>query len=363
MERQESSAGRRAMRVLVVDDSAVVRQFMSTLLSRQRGLEAAVAADPIIARHKLARWRPDVILLDLEMPRMDGLTFLRQLMAEDEPIPVVVFSGHAGRGTETAFRALDEGAVEVLAKPRIGVREFLRDASVVLVDTLRAAAQVRPRYRRQPLARLTADAVLPREHRPSGPPPAETVVAIGASTGGVEALHRILGVMPADAPGIVAVQHMPEGFTAAFARRLDQGSGIEVKEAADGDQVARGRALLAPGNRHLTIIRDGGGLAARLVDGPLVARHRPSVDVLFRSVARAAGAHAVGVILTGMGDDGAQGLYELKQTGAATIAQDEPSCAVFGMPKEAISRGAVDQVIGLAEIPAALLRKASGGSG
>ncbi len=338
--------------VLVVDDSAVVRQFMTALLSQQPDMEVMVAADPIIAQRKIRETRPDVILLDLEMPRMDGLTYLRRLMEEVDPIPVVVCSSHAESGTEAALRALDEGAVEVVAKPRLGVREFLHEAALILIDTLKAAAQARRRRMLPP--RLTADVVLPRRHGAPALGTAEKLVAIGASTGGVEALHLILGALPEDAPGIVAVQHMPGAFTAGFARRLDEDSRIRVREAADGDRVKRGTALIAHGDHHLTVVREGSRHVARLIDGPLVCRHRPSVDVLFRSVAQA-GPAAVGVILTGMGDDGAAGLLEMRQAGALTIAQDEASSVVFGMPREAIARGAAHRVLGLADIPAALI--------
>ena len=344
--------------VLVVDDSAVVRQFMSGLLSAEPGMEVMVAADPLIALRKMESRRPDVIVLDLEMPRMDGLTFLRRVMRQD-PIPVVVCSGHTGPGTDTALRALEEGAVEVLAKPKLGVRNFLHDSAVMLLDTIRAAAQARPRRREglaPPPPRLTADAVLPRGHHAPRRAASERIVAVGASTGGTDALREILQALPPEVPGMVVVQHMPELFTATFARRLDEECRIHVKEAADGDRVAKGTALIAPGDRHLTVVRRGGGHGVRVIDGPLVCRHRPSVDVLFRSVAQAAGPLAVGVILTGMGDDGAQGLLEMKQTGAATIAQDEATCVVFGMPKEAIARGGVGEVVPLPGIPATLLR-------
>ncbi len=356
---------KRVLSVLVVDDSAVVRQAATTILSQDPGMVVTVAADPYIALDKMGRSRPDVILLDIEMPRMDGLTFLRKIMTED-PIPVVVCSGLAARGTATAIRALEEGAVEVIAKPQLNVRDFLHDSASTLIDVVREAAEVRVR-RRMPSAppvplesrRHTADVVLP-------PPPArrrsdrqhaaaEIVVAIGASTGGTEALRTILTTMPADAPGIVVVQHMPERFTAAFAQRLDHICRITVKEAVPGDRVARGQALIAPGNRHLLLHRHGTQYEVELVDGPRVSRHRPSVDVLFRSVAQAAGPHAVGVLLTGMGDDGAAGLLEMKRGGATTLAQDEATSVVFGMPKEAIERGAVDRVLPLPGMAAAIL--------
>ena len=351
----------RPLRVLVVDDSAVVREVMTAVLSQEPGVTVTVAADPIIALEKMKLARPDVILLDLEMPRMDGLTFLRKVMAED-PIPTVVCSGLAGRGTEAALRALEDGAVEVVTKPKFGVRDFLHESAVMLIDTVRGAAQARLRPRgsaaQRSHLRLTADAVLPPIQQPSLTITTEKVVAVGASTGGTEALRGMLEAMPPDAPGLVIVLHMPEGFTAAFAQRLNQTCPLEVKEAANRDWVRQGRALIAPGNRHTVLVRSGAHYAVEVVDGPLVSRHRPSVDVLFRSVARAAGPNAVGVILTGMGDDGADGLLEMRRAGAATIAQDEATCVVFGMPKEAIDRGAVDEVVPLSRIPAAALKRA-----
>jgi two-component system chemotaxis response regulator CheB len=349
----------RALNVLVVDDSAVVRMAMPIVLSRDRLIQVTAAADPLIAIQKMQRQRPDVIVLDLEMPRMDGLTFLRKIMAED-PIPVVVCSALAERGTENAFRALELGAVEVVAKPRLGVREFLEESAVVLVDVIRAAAEARLRPSaagRQPLEpKLTADAVLPASHHAIRVT-TDRIVAIGASTGGTEALQKVLEGMPPDSPGIVIVQHMPEIFTRAFADRLNGICAIEVREAADGDRVTNGRALVAPGNRHTLLRRSGAQYAVEVVDGPLVSRHRPSVDVLFRSVAQAAGPNAVGVIMTGMGADGAEGLLEMRQAGAATLAQDETSCVVFGMPKEAIARGAVEEIVPLPCVAEAILRR------
>jgi two-component system chemotaxis response regulator CheB len=347
----------RPLHVLVVDDSAVVRQTLSALFALE-GLEATVAADPYIAMEKMARQRPDVIVLDLELPRMHGLTFLSRIMSED-PVPVVVCSALTGEGTDTAMRALEQGAVAVVTKPKINIREFLHESAVLFVDAVRDAAQARV-DRRRPAAspRLTADAVLPPRPGPVGAP-AGRIVAIGASTGGTEALASLLQAMPHDGPGIVVVQHMPEGFTAAFAARLHGLCRLEVKEAAAGDRVRPGLALIAPGNRHALVRRRGDAYEIELSDGPLVSRHRPSVDVLFRSVAQAAGAGAIGVLMTGMGDDGARGLLEMKAAGAATLAQDESSCVVFGMPREAIARGAVDEVVALDRLPAAILKRAA----
>jgi two-component system chemotaxis response regulator CheB len=356
---------RRPLHVLVVDDSAVVRQIMALILARERGISAAAAADPYIAMEKMRRQRPDVIVLDLEMPRMDGLTFLRKIMAED-PIPVVVCSGLTGDGTEAALRAMEEGAVEIITKPKLGIQEFLHESAVLLLDAVRGAAMaaVRPRgfaTRACPPQRQTADAVLPPLpplQKPALTHTTDKVVAIGASTGGTEALRLILEAMPPDAPGLVIVQHMPELFTRAFAQRLNQTCRVEVKEAEDGDRVLEGRALIAPGNRHTLLVRNGAHYAVQVTDGPLVARHRPSVDVLFRSAARAAGPNAIGVILTGMGGDGAEGLLEMKKAGASTLAQDEATCVVFGMPKEAVARGAVQEVVPLPRIPRAILKRA-----
>jgi two-component system chemotaxis response regulator CheB len=347
------------LRVLVVDDSAVVRQALSLILA-QAGMSVSAANDPLIAMEKMRRARPDVIVLDLEMPRMDGLTFLQRIMAED-PIPVVVCSGLAGPGTEVALHALEEGAVDIVAKPRLGVKGFLEDSARRIVHVVRAASEARVRRRaaRPAIARkLGADAVLPRDRAPLRVIRETThkVVVVGASTGGTEALRELLVEMPPDAPGIAIVQHMPEVFTAQFAKRLDQACRIEVKEARSDDRLVPGRALVAPGNRHLVVRRSGALYFVDVVDGPPVSLHRPSVDVLFRSAALAAGPNAVGVILTGMGDDGANGLAEMKAAGARTIAQDEATSVVFGMPREAIMRGAVDEVLPLPRIAATVLR-------
>jgi two-component system chemotaxis response regulator CheB len=349
------------VRVLVVDDSALVRQVFSAILAPEKGFDVMTAHDPLIALPKMQRQRPDVVILDLEMPRMDGLTFLRRIMAED-PLPVIVCSALTGAGTETALRALEEGAVEVLAKPRLGVRDFLEESTKAVREAVRAASRARPP---RPAARARPPAVGERP-RPAVSAPRLTVttdkvLAIGASTGGTEALRFVLHAMPADAPGIVIVQHMPEVFTKAFADRLDRTCQIQVKEAENGDRVLAGRALIARGDHHMLVQRSGAHYVVEVDRGPLVSGHRPSVDVLFRSVARAAGANAVGVIMTGMGADGAEGLLEMRRAGAATMAQDEASCVVFGMPKEAIELGAAEEVTALDRIPAVMLARSRHG--
>jgi len=345
--------------VLVVDDSAVVRMAITALLSSVPGMTVAAAADPLIAMNKMAAQPPDVLILDLEMPRMDGLTFLRKIMSES-PIPVVICSGIADRESELGIRALEEGAVDIVTKPKMGVKDFLEESAARIVHTVRCAAQARVRLRLPfppPVPRLTAEAILPAP-RAEITVTTDKVVAIGASTGGTEAVRTLLESMPLDCPALVVVQHMPEVFTAAFARRLDQTCRIDVKEAETGDRLIPGRALIAPGNRHTLVVRSGAQYVIEVRDGPPVSRHRPSVDVLFRSVAVAAGPNAVGAILTGMGDDGAAGLLEMRQAGAATIAQDEASCIVFGMPKEAIRRGAVEHVLPLQRIAETILWRA-----
>lgn len=343
--------------VLVIDDSAVVRQAMIEILRREPGITAEAAPDAVIAGAKIRRRRPEVILLDLELPGMHGLTFLRHLMATD-PIPVVVCSGLAQRGTEAALRATEEGAVEVVAKPRFDVRGFLRDSATLLVDAIRGASEARLRPRG--LVPLPA-----RKAGTSAPWPASVassgcLIAIGASTGGTEAIRALLEGLPPDAPGTVIVQHMPEVFTRAFADRLDKTCPMNVREARHGDAVAPGVVLVAPGDRHLTVHGGPGRYVVELNDGPLVSRHRPSVDVLFRSVARTAARNAVGVLLTGMGNDGADGLGAMRAAGAATLAQDEATCVVFGMPRAAIERGAVTEVVALDAMPGAILRHAAG---
>jgi len=294
--------------------------------------------------------------LDIEMPRMDGLTFLREIMRQ-HPIPVVICSSLAGKGSESALKALEYGAVEVIAKPKVGTKQFLEEAQVQICDAVKAAANARLRKQvatQMVEPKLTADAILAPSTR-AMVETTEKVVVIGASTGGTEALKSLLEALPADTPGIVIVQHMPELFTRAFAKRLNHYCNITVKEAENNDTVLRGQALIAPGNHHLLLKRSGARYYVEIKDGPLVCRHRPSVDVLFRSAARYAGRNAMGVILTGMGDDGARGMLEMKQAGARNIAQDEASCVVFGMPKEAIKLGGVDRVLPLASIAPVIL--------
>jgi len=344
------------VRVLVVDDSASVRQTMVDVLSADPGIEViGVAPDPFVAARRIAEDVPDVITLDVEMPRMDGITFLRKIMSQ-RPIPVVMCSSLTEAGSETLMQALEAGAVDVILKPRIAAADHLAEVGDRIRDVVKAAARARlgarkPTARRlDPGTKLTADAVLPP---PSGAAMARTtemVVCLGASTGGTEALRHVLEDLPANAPGIVVVQHMPAGFTAAFAKRLNGLCEVEVKEAQHGDPVLRGHVLIAPGDKHMLLERQGARYVVAIKDGPPVSRHRPSVDVLFRSAARAAGRNAMGVIMTGMGDDGARGLLEMKEAGAFTVAQDEATSIVFGMPKEAIARGAAGKIAPLDHI-------------
>lgn len=353
------------VQVLIVDDSAVVRQTLAEVLSSDPEIEVmATASDPYIAAEKIAQRIPDVITLDIEMPKMDGLTFLRKLMAQ-HPIPVVICSSLAEEGCETTLNALDYGAVDIIQKPKLGTKQFLEEGRVRVCDSVKAAAKSRTRARankplREVAPKLTADAIVPAATPFTTLRTTERVVVVGASTGGTEALRVFLEALPANAPGIVIVQHMPEMFTKAFAKRLDGLCDVSVKEAENNDTVVQGRALIAPGNRHLLVKRSGARYYVELRDGPLVSRHRPSVDVLFRSAARYVGRNAVGVIMTGMGDDGARGMAELKSAGATNIAQDEASSVVFGMPNEAIKHGGVDRVLPLDEIPLAVLRLCCG---
>jgi two-component system chemotaxis response regulator CheB len=352
---------KKKIKVLIVDDSALVRQTLSEILAADPGIEVmAAASDPFVAAERMKRDVPDVITLDVEMPRMDGITFLQKIMSQ-HPIPVVMCSSLAERGSETAMKALEYGAVEIIQKPRLGTRQFLEESRVRICDAVKAAAMSRVKriHVREvnPEPKLTADAILQKARTSAMIQTTEKVVLVGASTGGTEALKAFLEAMPADCPGIAIVQHMPEHFTAAFARRLDGICRVSVKEAEDNDTMLRGRALIAPGNRHMLLKRSGARYYVEIKDGPLVCRHRPSVDVLFRSAARYAGKNAVGAIMTGMGDDGARGMAEMKEAGAFTIAQDEQSCVVFGMPHEAIKLGAVDRVLPLVAIAEEILKR------
>jgi two-component system chemotaxis response regulator CheB len=366
------------IQVLIVDDSAVVRQVLQEQLSKHRDIEVqGVAPDPIFAMEKMkVRW-PDVVILDIEMPRMDGITFLRKIMST-RPTPVIICSTLSVEKAELTLQALSAGAFTTIAKPRAGLKDFLLDSSEDLVSVVRAAARAKvdriahkaipepsippeaPASRGRPRdgevrAKLSPDEMLPPpDLSASSVPMTEKIVAIGCSTGGTQALEQILRELPRTVPGIVVVQHMPEMFTRSFAERLDRVCEIEVREAADGDRIVPGLALIAPGGRHLLVVRSGAQYRVEVKDGPLISRHRPSVDVLFRSVARSAGRNATGFILTGMGDDGAHGMREMHEAGAVTYAQDEKSCVVFGMPKEAIRLGGVDHVVPLERMPAAI---------
>jgi two-component system, chemotaxis family, protein-glutamate methylesterase/glutaminase len=358
----------RKVRVLIVDDSASVRQTMTQILGSDPEIEViGAASDPFAAARRIQEEVPDVITLDVEMPRMDGITFLRKLMAQ-HPVPVVMCSSLTEDGSATLMQALEAGAVDVILKPRMDVPQFLHEASIRICDAVKAAARARvkgvPGKRpwtgttsHAPEQKLTADVIMAAPVAGQAMVrTTETVVCIGASTGGTESLRVVLEALPADCPGIAIVQHMPEKFTEAFARRLDSLCEMEVKEAADGDSVLRGRVLIAPGNRHMLLHRSGARYYVTVMDGQLVSRHRPSVDVLFRSAARFAGANALGIIMTGMGDDGARGLNEMHGAGSFTIAQDEATSVVFGMPKEAIAHGGVDKILPLDLLAAEIMR-------
>jgi two-component system chemotaxis response regulator CheB len=339
-----------AIKVLVVDDSAVVRQVVTALLDEDPDIEViAACADPILAIARMKVQWPDVIVLDVEMPRMDGITFLKKIMAE-RPTPVVICSTLALSGAKTSVEALAAGAVAIITKPTLGLKQFLVDASDDLVTAVKAAAKAHVKKYQPAVAREknTADVIMAAADKHTAMiQTTERVVALGTSTGGTQALEAVLTSLPKVTPGIVIVQHMPEKFTAEFANRLNSLSQIEVREAQNNDRVIPGRALIAPGGKHMLLRRTGAQYYVEVMDGPLVNRHRPSVDVLFRSVAKCAGANALGVIMTGMGDDGAAGLMEMRTAGAHTLAQDEESCVVFGMPKEAIKRGGVERVVPL----------------
>ena len=350
------------IRVLIVDDSASVRAALTEIISDEPGMEVmGTAQNPYFAAERMRDEVPDVIICDIEMPRMDGITFVQKLMSQ-RPLPVIICSSLAEAGSRTAMQALEAGAVEVIAKPKMGTPQFLLESRMRIADAIRAAAQARPRARSPQRAdlgvqpKLTADAVLPPSNGRPLTVTTDKIVVIGASTGGTEALRQVLEPLPATVPGIAIVQHMPAGFTAAFARRLDSLCAIEVREAQTGDRLMPGLALIAPGNSHLLLQRSGAQYHVEVRDGPLVTRHRPSVDVLFRSAARSAGANALGIIMTGMGDDGAKGMLEMRQAKAHTIGQDEASCIVYGMPKEAMKLGAVEHEMPLSKIPAEIVR-------
>lgn len=341
--------------VLVVDDSAVVRQVLQAILNEAKDINVyAVASDPLFARHHMQNQWPDVIVLDMEMPRMDGLTFLRQIMQE-RPTPVVICSSLAEKGAELTIQALAAGAVDVVTKPKLGVKGFLLDTKMEFWQIIRAAAAAHVKAPRlkvdtAPVNKGPAKPVAAEPDLVSLTRTTEHFYAIGTSTGGTQALEYVLTRLPRTVSGIVVVQHMPEKFTAAFADRINKLANIEVKEAENGDRILPGRALIAPGGHHLEVQRSGAQFVAKVFRGPAVNRHCPSVDVLFRSVAKHAGRNATGIIMTGMGDDGARGLLEMRNAGAHTIAQDEASCVVFGMPKEAIKMGAAADVVSLETI-------------
>ncbi len=350
------------IRVLIVDDSALVRQTMTEILESDPEIEViAAAVNPYMAVIKMKTEIPDVITLDVEMPRMDGITFLKKLMSQ-HPIPVIMVSTLTSKGSETAMKAMEYGAVEIIEKPKVGTKEFLEESTLRLCDAVKSAAKANVTKLLTTLStvapKINADAVIAKASSKAMLQTTEKVIIIGASTGGTEAIRVVLEALPIDCPGIVIVQHMPEHFTASFAERLNGICRISVKEAQNGDSVLRGHALIAPGNAHLLVKRSGAKYYVEIKAGPLVCRHRPSVDVLFRSAARYVGKNSIGIIMTGMGDDGAKGLLEMKEAGALTIAQDEKTCVVFGMPKEAIAAGAVNQVLSLKQIPGMALKLA-----
>ena len=352
---------RKKIKVLIIDDSAIVRQTLTEILSSDRNIEViGTASDPYIAAKKMRDKAPDVITLDVEMPRMDGVTFLQKIMNQ-HPIPVVICSGLAVNRSETTMKLMEYGAVEIIQKPTLGTKEYLRESKIKICDCIKAASiakikRIPARKNIQP--KLTADAVLAKATNKAMVKTTEKVIAVGASTGGTEALRIFFEGLPMDCPGIVVVQHMPENFTRAFAQRLDSLCLPSIKEASNNDSILRGQVLIAPGNHHMLLKRSGARYYVEVREGPLVSRHRPSVDVLFRSAARYAGKNAVGVIMTGMGDDGAKGLLEMREQGAFTIAQDEATSVVFGMPQEAIKLNAVDKILPLEKISSAIIREA-----
>jgi two-component system chemotaxis response regulator CheB len=351
------------IKVMVVDDSAVARQVVVGLLQEDPGVDViAAVSDPIFAMQRMQTQWPDVILLDVEMPRMDGITFLKRIMSE-RPTPVIICSTLTEAGAPTTLEALAAGAVTIITKPRVGLQQFLRESAEELTDAIRVAARANVKRLVTHTGRAgavpvknSADVILPPARERAMTQTTERVVVIGTSTGGTQALQEVLVEMPAVSPGIVIVQHMPSHFTAAFAARLDSMCRIEVREAKHNDRVVPGCALIAPGGRHMLLMRSGAQYHVEIKDGPPVSRHRPSVDVLFRSAAKCAGPNALGIIMTGMGDDGARGLKEMRDAGARTVAQDEASCVVFGMPKEAIRLDAAERIAPLGELARIILR-------
>lgn len=352
--------------VAIIDDSAVVRQVLKDVLNSDSDIEVVFTAnDPVIAQKHLEVTWPDVIVLDIEMPQMDGITFLKKVMKE-HPTPVVMCSTLVEKGASTTMEAVSAGAVDIIHKPKVGLTDFFNESSQELIRVVKAAASARIKkfstltHDLQAHPKLTADAMLPASKPGTHVHSHQKIVALGASTGGTQALEYVLTRLPKNCPPVVIVQHMPEGFTKAFADRLNQLSEIEIKEAKDGDEILTGRAIIAKGNSHLIVKRSGSHYIVEVKDGPLVSRHRPSVDVLFRSMAKEVGDGALGVLMTGMGDDGANGLLEMKESGGQTVAQDEESCIVFGMPAEAIKRNAALKVVSLKQIPNAIAEFAKG---
>lgn len=357
-----------AVRVLIVDDSAVARRMLMELLSTDPLIEVVgTASDPYMAVRQIEKLAPEVIVLDVEMPRMDGLTFLERLMAQ-HPMPVVMCSSLTTEGSKTAIQALEMGAVDVFAKPKLESPRILQEVQTTFCDIIKSAAKARLRRRPRELSRpmpehafhvppkLSPDVIIPGPSSRQEFEVTDPIIVVGASTGGTEALRIFLQEMPTDCPGILCVQHMPENFTRTFAQRLDSLCRISVREASNGDEVKAGQALIAPGNRHMLLKRLGGKYCVELHDGPLVSRHRPAVNVLFRSAARYAGPNAIAVIMTGMGDDGAIGMAELAQQGALTLAQDEATCVVYGMPGEAVRLGGVQHILPLDQLATACLK-------
>ena len=365
------------IKVMIVDDSSTARRILADIVNKESDMEVISAvSDPYEAVAELKRRSPDVMILDVQMPRMDGITFLKKLMTQ-HPLPVVMCSSFTAEGSAISLQALENGAIDIIAKPKIATKKDMRELETRIHDTIRSASVARVRSRSgdrlapakkiapvtpiRPQQKLSADEILPPPSATAGsriPASAKKLIAVGASTGGTDALRIFLEKMPAGCPGIVMVQHMPEHFTHSFADRLNEVCAIEVREAKNGDEIRPGLALLAPGSHHLIVKRSGTRYFVETKEGPLVSRHRPSVDVMFRSVASNIGRNAVGVILTGMGDDGAQGMLEMQQTGAFNIAQDRDTCVVFGMPNEAIRKGGVNDTLPLPKISARVLAKA-----